>query len=501
MPQVLSKSKTHPIRRQSWMDYFLNLLNTDKLIVYLYVLLRQIAVDSFPSDNCFGGAVGIIVGAAIGIARGLAGTTLGVLTAVCILIGLGIGAHDSEDRSIVTIGIAVLVGAVANMVGGSTSVVVVSTLIVIGIAIFVFKEERFTAGISVGAFVSLCGLIPVIVSAGLHDEFVSETSFAASLGVAIGIFISAITHASNYSAVVGDCATFASFIICVATVITEIATYIAATLIVSIGFLIAIRFGDNANAAATGVSIATAGITAQVTVVGTTVGIDIAALSILASTVCVYLVATYVIVDAITGPAGAVASIGSAFIGAAGGIFLFAFFAGLVSEYIHGLFFVLVLVAVYCATLCGIAVGVALAVASRRAHAIVFVAAFSGTAGFVAGILFTYLLIPDYQFIMAYLIITIIKALQSSEDFDTNFLVASAVFTSYVHLFLSIPNLLKIILGICFIIALFGFLIKGVNSKLEIKWKKIKGQLTSVCSQTGKYTVIFKLHVLELYTT
>ena len=485
MPQVrtsLSKSRTHSIRLQSWTDYFLNVLHMD-IFVYLYVWLRQIAVDSYPPDNCFGGAVGIIVGAAIGIARGLAGTTLGVLIAVCILIGLVVGSDD-DGKSTVAIGIAVLVGAVANMVGGSSSVAVVSTLIVIGIGILVFKEERFTTGISIGAIV--CGLIVIISGLYLH-----VSGSVASLGVAIGISISTISHATKYSAVVGVGATVAGFIVCVATEIIEITASICVPMVIAwTGFLITFC---SANAAATGVSIATAGITAHVIVVGTNVDIVFATFSTQASAASVYYLASYVTAFAITGPGGVVVSMVSSLLGAACSILPSAYF---VSEYQFSSLFILGIVAL-CAAIYGNSVGVALAVATRRAHSYIFVAALSGTVAFLIGIAITYFSLPDSndnQFIISNMFLIIVigsSVYQNNEDFDV---VISVSFVGYIHLllfFLSIPNLLKVVLGICFIIALFGFsfnTIKRMNSKLENKWKKFKEQLTSVCSQTGKLT-------------
>ena len=498
MRTSLSKPKAYPTRRrQSWMDYFLNLLNTDKLIVYvnLYVLLRQIAVDCYPPGNCFGAVVGIIVGAAIGIAKSLAGTTLGVLTAVCILIGLGIGSDDDDGRS--TIGIAVLVGAVAHMVGGSSSVAVVSALmIVIGIAIFVFKEERFTTGIiSIGAFV--CGLTPAVIVSGLHDEFFSGTSLAASLGVAIGISISTITHATKYSAAVGVGATVAGFIICVTNahaIITSAITSTVAIALLWIGFHVATAYGDNANAAATGVSIATAGIVALVIVVG---DIGVATKTTLSLTTFVYILASRAVVNAITGPEGAVISL-VALIGAAGGVFSFAFFSGLESGDLHSI----VLVLLPSASIYGKLVVVAFAVATRRTHSI---AVFSGMGGFIAGFVLTYLLLNDRHLIILiahYWIIIIYKALQDSEDVARLFLVAFAGFINHLlPFFRSIPKLFYIILAICLIIALFGFSSNIIErSELDNKWKKIKEQLTSVCSQTGELSNTFIIFCMQNFS-
>ena len=485
MPQVrtsLSKSKAHPTRRrQSWMDYFINLLNTDKLIVYFYVLLRQFAVAP---DICFGGVVGIIVGAAIGIARGLAGTALGVLTAVCILIGLVVGAHGSDGRrgSTVAIGIAVLVGTVAK---------VVSTLIVIGIAILhvVFKEERFTTGISVGSFV--CGLIPAVTP---HNEFI-VTSLAASLGVAIGISISAIAHASKYSGAVGVGATVAA-IICVCATDHD---HIHGVAFVATGFHIATGFGENANAAATGVSIATAGIMAHVIMVGITIGINKATFSTLEyATIYLYIsmfmrgesnLFLFFLEDINN------TNIASAFIGASGGVVPFAYFAGCLA--VND-----VVSLVYCAALCGISVGVVFAVAARRTY---FVIVVSGAAGFVAGIFLAYsLLLPncnfDHVYMACWLYISISVIIAGKALLDTYSLEASAGFLCYVyvHYFQSFPKHFKIIIGMCFIIALFGLSsIKTRNSKLEIKWKIIKEQLTSVCNQTGKFIICMHCLVFD----
>ena len=153
-------------------------------IEYVYDFF-QVFVSGFTPDCCIGGAVGVIVGAAIAIAKSLAGTTLGVFTAVSIIIGVGIGAYGSDGT---VVGIAVLVGAVAtDLVGvASNAVVFITTLVVISIAILVFNKKRGIP-VSLGAVVG--GL--VIVS-GLHVDFVSGTSLATSLGVSIGLFTSTI---------------------------------------------------------------------------------------------------------------------------------------------------------------------------------------------------------------------------------------------------------------------------------------------------------------------
>ena len=376
------------------------------------------------------------------------------------------------------------------LVGGSSSVAVVSTLIVIGIAILVFKEERFTTAISIGAIV--CGLIVIISGLYLH-----VSGSVASLGVAIGISISTISHATKYSAAVGVGATVAGFIVCFATEIIEITASICVPMVIAwTGFLITFCSDVSANAAATGVSIATAGITAHVIVVGTNVDIVFATLHTLASAASVYYLASYVTASAITGPGGVVVSMVSSILGAACSILPSAYFAGLVSEYQFSSLFILGIVAL-CAAIYGNSVGVALAVATRRAHSYIFVAALSGTVAFLIGIAITYFSLPDSndnQFIIFNILLIIAigsSVYQNNEDFDV---VISVSFVGYIHLllfFLSIPNLLKVVLGICFIIALFGFslnTIKRMNSKLENKWKKFKEQLTSVCSQTGKLT-------------